>query len=132
MVRVEIVNRAAPCASSVALPNVAPLGPMRSTRPLGVPLPAGPVTLAVKVTTCPGADGFGLDDNAVVVGNALIVNLTGTVCGLFSALIDRIVTVAAYEPGGSVAEAFDRSVRVAGALGPERVAVSHPVGWPAA
>ena len=61
------VNVAVPAADSGLVPIV--IVPLRNvTVPVGVPAPgAVTVTVAVKRTLCPTADGFGEEDNDVVV-----------------------------------------------------------------
>jgi len=61
------VNVAVPAADSGLVPIVAV--PLRNvTVPVGVPTPGAVTeTVAVKVTACPTADGFGEEDNDVVV-----------------------------------------------------------------
>jgi hypothetical protein len=61
------VNVAVPAADSELVPMV--IVPLRKvTVPVGVPAPgAVTVTVAVNMTACPTADGFGEEDNAVVV-----------------------------------------------------------------
>jgi len=57
---------------------------MNWTVPVGVPAPAGPVTVAVKVTFWDGLEGFAEEVTAVVVSNLLtaIVPLVPVMAGL--------------------------------------------------
>ena len=74
------VNVAVPAADSGLVPIVAV--PLRKvTVPVGVPAPGAVTeTVAVKVTACPTADGFGEEDNDVVVFALLYLQYCGTVC----------------------------------------------------
>jgi hypothetical protein len=73
---VEVVNVATPPVRAGLPIFVVPS--KKVTVPVGVPLPnpVGKVTVAVKVTDCPGLDGFGEDASAVAVGVNVIFNST--------------------------------------------------------
>ncbi len=62
--RLDVVQVACPLASSVPLPIVA-VPSRKLTTPVGVP--EDELTVAVKVTGSPYADGFGEEASAVVV-----------------------------------------------------------------
>src|SRR5215468_6622140 len=68
----ERVRRAWPLASSVT--RATTLLPTKNvTVPVGVPLPAGPRTVAVNVTACPTTAGLSDDPTATVVGAGVTV-----------------------------------------------------------
>ena len=67
-VSVVVLNEAWPPPSTATLEAHTVAPSVNVTVPAGTPPPE--VTVAVKVTDCPGVDGFGDEVSAVVVGTA--------------------------------------------------------------
>jgi hypothetical protein len=66
VVSVDVVKVAVPPGIRLPVPIGVPLS-LKVTVPIGVPVPVATLTVAVKVTGCPGVLGFGDDVRVVVV-----------------------------------------------------------------
>src|SRR6266446_5714254 len=85
--REAVVSVAMPEESSVPVPRL--VAPSRNvTVPVG--MPAGELTVAVKVTGWPKADGFAEDTRAVVVAGLITVNLAALEVALPADLLNTV------------------------------------------
>jgi hypothetical protein len=88
----DVLYVATPEPFNVPLPNVM-VPSKKLTKPVGmVVLPEGPVTVAVKVTDCPAAEGFEDETSAVVDEGAvpgMLAPCIYTGCGLPAALSEN-------------------------------------------
>ena len=62
---------------AAAAPMLLPLS-LNCTVPVGVPVPAGPATVAVNVTDCPKSDGLADEVTVVVVAAFAMLKVCGT------------------------------------------------------